>query len=106
MKYKVFICYPDKSEIEIKEKELDSNKVLDFFLNYPWIEQMNIFRLMSEELIQYNPSVRFKKLNSKYSLELSCANEKNGKLSFNIWFGKPSKIKILLGLFGSIEKKR
>lgn len=103
MKYKVSICHPDKEEIEILSKSLNSQEAQEFFDDYPWIEQLKLADEMNQEDVKYSPSVRFTNTTNNISLEMT-ADSKDGKLYFSLWYERPVMTKILFGLLGAREK--
>ena len=105
MNYNISICHPDKEEIEILQKKLNSKEASKFFDDYPWIEQLELINKMNQEDVQYSPSVRFTNTKNSISLEMT-AESKDGKLFFSLWYERPVMTKILFGLLGEKEKMK
>ncbi len=105
MTYEISICHPDKGNIEKRSEACSSSEALEFFANYPWIEQLELMKSMSQEDVQYNPSVRFTHKTNQHSFEFT-GEYKGDKLMFSLWYGRPVMKKVFFGLFGEKEVVR
>mgnify|MGYP000566095629 CR=1 FL=1 len=98
MNFKYSICHPNKSNIEYKNDLISLEEVLKIAKNYPWLEQLKI---KGEE---YNPSLDFTNIQNNQSFCLTAHLNNDNSLEFSLWYNRPKRVKILLGLFGEKEK--
>lgn len=103
MKYTYSICYPEKSKIEYPNKILSAEQVKEIVLNYPWKSELQKLQIIKPNEIHYNPSLDFKNKNDSYSFCLTAEGDPND-FSFSVWYNRPIKKKVLLGLLGEKEK--
>lgn len=98
MCYKISICFPDKEEIKVQTNKFNKRECLNFFENYPWVEQLKLLKQIPEVEVHYNPSIRFTNVAKKRSLELT-AFYQDSQIMFSFWFERPVKKKTVFGLF-------
>ncbi|CAL2064548.1 hypothetical protein [Tenacibaculum sp. 190524A05c] len=103
MKYKISICYPDKSKIEHRQL-IDKETALSFITNYPWRNQIKLMNSLPVEKVQYSPSVRISNVKNRHYLELTYHCENREESLFSLWYGRAKEVKLFFGFLGKIKK--
>ena len=104
MLYKYSICYPDKEEIEYRNKPISADEVLTIAKSYPWLDQLKLSKSLNQNKIYYSPSLDFNCIENGKSFCLTANYNDKEQLEFSLWYNRPKKVKVLFGLLGEKEK--
>jgi hypothetical protein len=101
-RFRYSICDPFKPD-EIDMGEIETNKIMEVFDNFPWERLLCQMKGKPEEEIHYSPSLEIENVETRHGVSVSAVGEETA-YEFYIFYKRPKIVKSFFGLKEKLDE--